>query len=48
VFPSTLVVPVVLGNLSLGLLPVLVAWAATGWRLLRTETAAGLEAAAAR
>jgi hypothetical protein len=48
VFPSMLVVPVVLGNLSLGLLPVLVAWAATGWRLLRTETAAGLEAAAAR
>lgn len=47
-FPSMLVLPAVVGNLSLGLLTVFVAWAATGWRLWRTETAAGFEAAAAR
>jgi hypothetical protein len=37
VFPSMLVFPVVLGNLSLGLLTVFVAWAVTGWRLWRAE-----------
>ena len=48
VLPSMLVLPVVLGNLSLGLLVVLIAWAATGWRFWRTGSTAGLEAAAAR
>lgn len=48
VLPSMVVLPVVLGNLSLGLLMVLIAWAATGWRLRRTGTTAGLAAAAAR
>lgn len=48
VFPSMLVLPAVLGNLSLGLLPVLLAWGVTGLRLWRTEPAAGFEAAAAR
>lgn len=35
VLPSMLVVPLVLGNLSLGLLPVFFAWAVTGLRLWR-------------
>jgi hypothetical protein len=48
VFPSMLIVPAVLGNLSLGLLPVLVAWAATGWRLRHAESPAELQLAAAR
>ena len=37
VFPSMLVLPTFLGNLSLGLLIVFVAWAASGWRLWRAE-----------
>ena len=48
VLPSIAVVPEVLGNLSLGLLPVYAAWAVTGWRLWRSETAVDLDAAAAR
>ncbi len=35
-FPSLLVVPAFLGNLSLGLVPFLVAWGATGVQLWRT------------
>jgi hypothetical protein len=35
VLPSMLVVPGVLGNLSLGLLPVFLAWAVSGLRLWR-------------
>ena len=34
-FPSMLVVPTVLGHNSLGLLPLMIAWGATGWRLWR-------------
>jgi hypothetical protein len=37
-FPSIVVIPVVGGNFSLGLLTVLAAWAATGWRLWRAGT----------
>ena len=37
VFPSMLVVPGLLGNLSLGLLVVFVAWAVSGWRLWRAQ-----------
>ncbi len=48
VFPAVLVLPAVLGNLSLGLLVVLLAWAATGWRLWRAEAAPRLAPAAAR
>jgi hypothetical protein len=39
VLPSMLVLPTFLGNLSLGLLVVYVAWAATGWRLWHAEAA---------
>ena len=47
-FPSILVVPAFLGNLSLGLVPLLVAWGATGLRLWREgEPARGPGAAAA-
>ena len=35
VLPSMLIVPGVLGNLSIGLLPVFIAWALTGWQLWR-------------
>jgi hypothetical protein len=48
VLPSIAVIPELLGNLSLGLLPVYAAWAVTGWRLWRSETVANLDAAAAR
>jgi hypothetical protein len=41
--PSIVVVPDILGNLSLGLLPLLAAWAATGWRLWRAERPEGCE-----
>jgi hypothetical protein len=34
-FPSILVVPFFLGNLSLGLVPFIVAWGVTGLRLWR-------------
>jgi MFS family permease len=37
-FPSVLVISSLLGNFGFGLLPVLVAWAVTGWRLWRTRT----------
>lgn len=37
--PSIAGLSVVLGNFSLGLLPVLIAWAMTGWRLWRAEPA---------
>jgi hypothetical protein len=37
VLPSMLVLPTFLGNLSLGLLIVFLAWAASGWRLWRAE-----------
>jgi nucleoside recognition membrane protein YjiH len=40
VLPSIVVLSEILGNLSFGLLPVFAAWAATGWRLWRTDTAA--------
>ncbi|MDQ1662309.1 MAG: hypothetical protein QOJ68_2289 [Blastococcus sp.] len=36
-FPSTAVLSTVLGNFSLGMLAVLVAWATAGWRLWRAE-----------
>jgi hypothetical protein len=48
VLPSMLVVPGVLGNLSLGLLSVFLAWAATGWKLWRAESPTGVEPAVAR
>ena len=48
VLPSIAVIPDILGNLSLGLLPVFAAWAVTGWRLWRSGTAAELEAVVAR
>lgn len=37
-FPSIVVISFLFGNFSLGLLPVLAAWATTGWRLRRAET----------
>jgi hypothetical protein len=37
VLPSMLVIPGVLGNLSLGLLPVFIAWAVTGLQLWRED-----------
>jgi hypothetical protein len=42
-FPSIAVIPVVLGNFSLGMLTVLAAWATTGWRLRRAGTPEGAE-----
>jgi hypothetical protein len=40
-FPSVLVISSLLGNFSLGLLPVLVGWAVTGWGLWRAKTPEG-------
>jgi hypothetical protein len=37
-FPSMLIVPDFLGHNSLGMLPVFVAWGASGWRLWRLES----------
>ena len=34
-FPSMLVIPTVLGHNSLGMLPLMIAWGATGWQLCR-------------
>jgi hypothetical protein len=34
-FPSMLVIPTVLGHNSLGMLPLMIAWGATGWQLWR-------------
>ena len=34
-FPSMLVIPTVLGHNSLGMLPLMIAWGATGWQLRR-------------
>jgi energy-converting hydrogenase Eha subunit A len=42
-FPSLLVIPSLLGNLSLGLLIVFAAWAVSGWRLWRAKPPARLE-----
>ena len=42
-FPSVLVISSLLGNFGLGLLPVLAAWAASGWRLWRAEKPAAPE-----
>ncbi len=36
-FPSMLVVPTVLGHNSIGMVPLVVAWGVTGWRLWRVQ-----------
>jgi hypothetical protein len=46
-FPSIVVVPAFLGNLSLGLVPFLVAWGATGLRLWREGEPEGAQRALA-
>jgi hypothetical protein len=46
--PSVVVLPAVLGNLSLGLLPVFIAWAVTGWQMWRAPEPGRLEAAVSR